>query len=61
MNRTEPALGRRRCAGDSDGAPQARCTLAASVQPSAFMKVANGSTWTCMKMGNAQGMLPSTY
>jgi len=30
MNRTEPALGRRRCAGD--GAPKARCTLAASAQ-----------------------------
>ena len=30
MNRTEPALGRRRCAGD--GAPKARCALAASAQ-----------------------------
>jgi len=30
MNRAEPALGRRRCAGD--GAPKARCALAASAQ-----------------------------
>ena len=32
-------------------------------QSSAFMKFAAGSTWTCtcMKMGDAQGMLPSTY
>jgi hypothetical protein len=30
-------------------------------QPSAFMKFAAGSTWTCMKMGDAQDMLPSTY
>jgi len=30
-------------------------------QPSAFMKFAAGSTWTCMKMGDAQGMIPSTY
>jgi len=30
MHRTEPALGRRRCAGD--GAPKVRCTLAASAQ-----------------------------
>jgi len=30
-------------------------------QPSALMKFAAGSTWTCMKMGDAQDMLPSTY
>jgi len=55
MNRTELALGRRWCAGDA--APNARCALAASAQcvPSAFMTVAAGSTWTCMKMSDAQG------
>ena len=30
-------------------------------QPSALMKFAAGSTWTCMKTGDAQDMLPSTY
>jgi len=32
-------------------------------QLSAFMQFAAGSTWTCMKMGDAQDMLPlpSTY
>ena len=39
--------------------PGARARL--PPQPSAFMKVAAGSTWTCIKMGDAQGMLPSTY
>jgi len=61
MNRTEPALGRRRCAGVLVMARQKSGARCLPPQPNAFMKFAAGSTWTCMNMGDAQGMLHSTY
>jgi len=60
MNLTEPALGRRRCAGD--GAPKARwCTLAASAQCLHESRRRVGMDLCCWRVGFSCGLFPPMW